>query len=510
MKRIVECVPNFSEGRRPEVIDAIVDAIASVKGVHILDRESDADHNRSVITFVAPPESVVDAAFEGIAAAARLIDMDVHQGAHPRMGATDVVPFIPIEGVDMNDCVLLARQLGERVGNELEIPVYLYEAAATRPDRENLADVRRGQYEALKDAIQTDANRAPDFGPQRVGKAGAVIIGARAPLVAYNIYLNTDNVEIAKKIGKDIRHSSGGYRYVKGLGLLVNGKAQVSMNLTDTSRTPIHRVVETVRREAARYGVMIESSELVGLVPQRALLDAAQWYLQLDDFKPEQVLENRLSDALASGGDSYSATFLDQLAAGTAAPGGGSAAAYGGAMGAALVAMVARLSVGKKKYADVEARMNEIIQEADGLRAALTHGVQRDSDAFEQVMAAFRLPKETDEQKAARDAAVENATRYAAEVPLDAASLAVRVMELAAEVAEVGNTNAISDAGSASALAYASMQAAALNVKINAASLQDQSVAAPWLESLAALNQRADAAASRLKSALETRGGIKA
>lgn len=508
MKRIVECVANFSEGRRMTVVDEIVGAIGAVSGVHVLDRESDPDHNRSVITFVASPDVIVEAAFQGIAAAARLIDMDQHSGEHPRLGATDVVPFIPIEGVDMNDCVLLARQLGERVGRELNIPVYLYESAATRPDRENLADVRRGQYEALKDAISTDPNRAPDFGPSVVGKAGATIIGARAPLVAYNVYLTTDNVEIAKQIGKDMRHSSGGYRYVKGLGLLVDGKAQVSMNLTDYTKTPIHRVVETIRREAARYGVAIQRSEIVGLVPQRALLDAAQWYLQIDDFKPEQVLENRLSDALQGGGEGMVATFIDELAAGTATPGGGSAAAYGAAMGAALVAMVARLTVGKKKYADVESRMNEIIIEADKLRADLALGVQRDAAAFEEVMAAFRLPKETGEQQTARAAAIEKATHHAAEVPLEAARMAARVIELAAEVAETGNSNAVSDAGSAGALAGAALHAAGLNVKINATSIQDQDAARRWQTVLDELNQRARQATLRLHAAVHERGGI--
>lgn len=508
MKRIVECVANFSEGRRMPVVDEIVGAIGAVSGVHVLDRESDPDHNRSVITFVASPDVIAEAAFQGIAAAARLIDMDQHSGEHPRLGATDVVPFIPIEGVDMNDCVLLARQLGERVGRELNIPVYLYESAATRPDRENLADVRRGQYEALKEAISTDPNRAPDFGPSVVGKAGATIIGARAPLVAYNVYLTTDNVEIAKQIGKDMRHSSGGYRYVKGLGLLVDGKAQVSMNLTDYTKTPIHRVVETIRREAARYGVAIQRSEIVGLVPQRALLDAAQWYLQIDDFKPEQVLENRLSDALQGGGEGMVATFIDELAAGTATPGGGSAAAYGAAMGAALVAMVARLTVGKKKYADVESRMNEIIIEADKLRGDLALGVQRDAAAFEEVMAAFRLPKETDEQQTARDAAIETATHHAAEVPLEAARMAARVIELAAEVAETGNSNAVSDAGSAGALAGAALHAAGLNVKINATSIQDQDAARRWQTALDELNEIAQQATQRLHAAVKERGGI--
>ena len=508
MRQIVECVANFSEGRRAAVIDEIVTTIGAVPGVHILDRESDSDHNRSVISFIGAPDAIVEAAFQGIATAARLIDMDEHTGAHPRLGATDVVPFIPIDGVDMNDCILLARKLGERVGRELNIPVYLYEAAATRPDRENLENVRRGQYEALKDAIGTDPDRAPDFGPSVVGKAGATIIGARAPLVAYNVYLTTDSVEIAQNIGKAIRHSTGGFRYVKAMGLLVNGKAQVSMNLTNFAKTPVHRVVETIRREAARYGVGIESSELVGLIPQRALIDAAQWYLQLDGFTPEQVLENRLAESLQQAGGSPQATFLDELAAGTATPGGGSAAAYSAAMGAGLVAMVARLTVGKKKYADVEARMNQIIVEADKLRAELTEGVQRDAAAFDQVMAAFKLPKDTDEQQAARVAAIESATHVAAEVPLSVADGAARVLELAAEVAEKGNTSAASDAGSAGAMAGAAIRAAGLNVRVNANSVQDKDAARRWIAALDEIQERAQQAEQRLDRAISERGGI--
>jgi glutamate formiminotransferase len=294
VKQIVECIPNFSEGRHPGVVEQIVAAISTVAGVRMLDYSSDADHNRSVVTFVAPPEAVVDAAFAGIARAAELINMDEHEGGHPRMGATDVCPFVPIQGVTMADCVALARQLGQRVGDDLKIPVYLYEAAATRPERENLAKVRQGQYEGIKAEIATNPGRAPDFGPAELGPAGATAIGARAPLIAFNIYLTTDNVEIAKKIGQAVRHSSGGLRFVKGMGLLVEGKAQVSMNLTDYSKTPVYRVVELVRREAARYGVGIVSTELIGLIPRQALIDAALWYLQLDGFEPNQVLESQL------------------------------------------------------------------------------------------------------------------------------------------------------------------------------------------------------------------------
>ena len=296
MKRIVECVPNFSEGRRQEVIDEIVGALASVEGVRVLDVQSDADHNRLVVTMVGEPEAVEEAAFRGIEQATRLIDMDQHQGEHPRMGATDVVPFVPVAGVTMADCVEMACRLGERVGRELSIPIYLYEEAAACPERRNLADVRRGEYEGLKAEIESHANRAPDFGPARMGKAGATAIGARPPLVAFNVYLNTDDVAIAKAIARAVRHSSGGLRYVKSLGLLVEGRAQVSMNLTDYRQTPIYRVVEMLRREAARYGVTIASSEVVGLIPNEALVDTAQFYLQLDGFSSDQILENRLAE----------------------------------------------------------------------------------------------------------------------------------------------------------------------------------------------------------------------
>lgn len=294
MRQVVECVANFSEGQRVDVIDQIVNAIDDVWGVTVLGSESDVDHNRTVVSFAGKPDGIVEAAFEGIRRASELINLDVHRGQHPRLGATDVVPFIPIEGVTMADCVKLARQLGQRVGEELQIPVYLYEQAATRTDRQNLADVRRGEYEVLKQTITTDPDRQPDFGPMQLGTAGATIIGARYALIAFNVYLTTDNIDVAKKIAQAIRHSSGGLRYVKALGLLVDGRAQVSMNLTNYKETPIHRVVEMIRTEAQRYGVGIESSELIGLIPQDALLDAAAWYLQVDNYQPDKVLEHRL------------------------------------------------------------------------------------------------------------------------------------------------------------------------------------------------------------------------
>ncbi len=299
---LVECVPNFSEGRRTEVIDAIAATVRATPGVLLLDRTSDPDHNRSVLTFVGDPQGIEDAAFAAIAKAAELINLDEQSGEHPRIGATDVVPFVPIAGVIMDECVAIANRLGKRVGEQLGIPVYLYEKAATRPERENLADVRHGQYEGLKVEIENNPDRKPDYGPSKLGPAGATVIGARLPLVAYNVFLDTDDVSIAKKIAKKIRFSSGGLPCLKALGMLVEGQAQVSMNFTDYSQTGVHTVVELIRQEAARYGVAVSRSELIGLIPEQALIDAAAHYLQLPDFKPAQVLELRIRQALDEAG----------------------------------------------------------------------------------------------------------------------------------------------------------------------------------------------------------------
>jgi len=495
MSQLVECVPNFSEGRRPEVIQAIVAAMKTAGGpaAQVLDVSSDADHNRTVVTLVGTPAGVENAAFAGMAKAAELIDLNQHTGEHPRMGATDVVPFIPLRDVSMADCVVIARRLGERVGRELNIPVYLYEAAASRPERVNLADVRKGQYEGIKAEIGVDPRRDPDFGPKQLGPAGCTAIGARQFLVAYNIYLNTSNVEIADKVAKAVRHLSGGLRFVKGKGFLVEGQAQVSMNLTDFTKTPIARVQEMVRREAARYGATITHAELVGMIPQQALTDAAQWYLQLDNLKPEMILENRVSNMhaeTAAGAPESDTRFIDKLAAATAAPGGGSASAYAGAMAAGLVSMVARLTLGKKKYESVSGEMASALEKAEALRAKLTAAVAKDSAAFEAVMAAFALPKVTDEQIAARAEAVQNAYVHAAEVPLSVCHAAVAVLELSAIVAAKGNVNALSDAGSSGFLAHACLKGAAQNVRANAPEVQDQTLAQDWLNQIAELETR--------------------
>src|SRR5881398_1902377 len=301
--KLVECVPNFSEGRRPEVVTAIRDAIASVESVSVLDVSSDASHNRSVITFIAPVEAAVDAAFAGIKVAAERIDLCQHTGEHPRIGATDVVPFIPLEGSTMEDCIALARSLGERVGGELQIPVYLYERAATTPTRENLADVRRGEFEGLREEIGKNPARKPDFGPEKIHPTcGATAIGARPFLVAYNVYLGpASNLAVAKNVAKAVRGSTGGLRYVKGLGLEVDGQAQVSMNLVDTDKTPLFRAYDMVKMEAEAQGVSPTWSEIVGLVPEKALFETAARHIQLRDFKPEMVLENKVRTAVQGG-----------------------------------------------------------------------------------------------------------------------------------------------------------------------------------------------------------------
>ena len=507
---LVECIPNFSEGRRPKIVKQIVNAIEDVEGVIVLDYSLDEDHNRSVVTFVGSPEGVEEAAFRGIAKAAELIDMDKQEGEHPRVGATDVVPFVPIAGVKMAECVEMAQRLGKRVGNELGIPVFLYEKAAARPDRKNLANVRKGEYEGLRKEIESDPARAPDFGPNKLGSAGATVIGARSPLIAYNVFLDTDDVTVAENISKAVRHLSGGLRYVKGLGMLVDGKAQVSMNLTNYKRTPVYRVVEMIRREAERYGANITHSELIGLIPQKALIDAAAWYLQLDDFNEEQVLETRIQSAQSegSGESSLNTEFISALSSGTPTPGGGSAAAFSGAMGAGLVAMVARLSIGKKKYKDIEKEMEKVVEKADALRHNLTEAVEKDSAAFEGVMAAFRLAKKSDGEKAIRKHAIQDATMIATKIPLYVANMAVEVIELAVIVVEKGNLNAVTDGGTGAAMAKASLTGAGMNVRINLGSLEDKTELKKLSGEIETLEKKAEELITRLGKAMIERGRI--
>src|SRR5437899_8494257 len=370
---LVECVPNFSEGRDKAKVDAIVDAM-KIDGVYLLDREMDADHNRCVITLVGEREPIQEAAIRGVGKAAELIDLNVHQGAHPRMGAADVVPFIPIEGVTIEDCVAMARHVGEQIWKRYQVPVYLYESAATIPERQNLEYIRRGQFEGIRDEIATNPARKPDFGDALLhSSAGACVVGARKFLVAYNIFLSTTDVSIAKKIAKAVRFSTGGLRFVKAAGFLVRGQAQVSMNLTDFEQTPMHRVYELVRREAERYGVSPSSSEIVGLIPKKALEQAAEWFLQVEHFDSSLILENRLTSVMggkmAVGGLRAGVEpFVEQLAAPTATPGGGSASAAAAAMAAGLAAMVASMSRGKKAYLQYESQLSAAIARLTPLR----------------------------------------------------------------------------------------------------------------------------------------------
>lgn len=507
--KLVECVPNFSEGRRPEIVALIRDAIAAAPDVHVLDVSSDHSHNRTVITFVVPAESAVEAAFAGIAAASRHIDLTRHSGEHPRMGAADVVPFVPLEGSTMEDCISLARSLGERVGRELGIPVFLYERAATRADRENLAEVRRGEFEGLRDEIGVNAARKPDYGPERIHPtAGAVAIGARPFLVAYNVYLGAAaNLPVAKEVAKAVRGSSGGLRYVKGLGLEVDGQAQVSMNLVDTERTPLHRAFELVKLEAEARGVSPTWSEIVGLVPERVLFETAARHVQLREFHPEMVLEHRVRNAVR-GGESLSG-FVAAVASPTSVPGGGSVAALAGSLAAALAQMVAGLTIGRKKYAAVEAEMRELALQAAGLVTQLGALVKRDADAYTEVMAAYKLPTgENDADTAARIRAVDAALLRAAAVPLETARACVRVLELAAAVASRGNTNAVSDAGVAGLLAEASCRGAVYNVRINVSALSDKAKGAQMVDEckrlLSLASERATAVTNLVERAIAT------
>ncbi len=455
MSRIVECVPNFSEGRRPEVIDPILEAISAVPGVTFLDSEMDPDHNRAVLTFAGEPEPVMEAAFRAVEKASKLIDLNQHRGQHPRMGATDVVPFIPVEGLTLDDCAEMARRVGARIGADLGIPVFLYESAASRPDRVSLADVRRGEFEGLREAIGRDPARKPDFGPEHIHPtAGATAVGARRFLVAFNANLNTGDVRVAKAVATSIREQSGGLKNVRALGFSIEGgrRAQVSMNLVNTEATPIHRVLALVREEAARHGAAISGCEVVGLIPERAMLDAAEHTLQLESFRRDQVLELRLRRPPVTPGLTL-AGFMEQVADGTPTPGGGTVAATVGALAACLPVMVANLTIGKKKFAAAEPVMRRIKQEADALRVELMSLARRDSEAFDAVLGARRLPQATPAEAEARNGAVAVADLEATRVPLQTAEACIRVVGLAREAAVHGNPNAASDSGVAGHLA---------------------------------------------------------
>jgi glutamate formiminotransferase/formiminotetrahydrofolate cyclodeaminase len=474
MSTLVECVPNFSEGRDSAKVDAII-ATMKMDGVYLLDREMDSDHNRCVITLVGEREAIQEAAIRGVGKAAELIDLTKHQGAHPRMGAADVIPFIPIEGVSIEDCVAMARHVGAEIWKRYQIPVYLYEAAATAPERQGLENIRKGQFEGIRAEIATNPARRPDFGEPRVHPtAGATAVGARKFLVAYNIFLNTTDVEIAKKIAKAVRFSTGGMRFVKGAGFLVRGLAQVSMNLTDFEQTPVHRVFEMVKREAARYGVQPVSSEIVGLIPKKALEAAAEWFLQVENFDSSLILENRLSAVMggkvAVGGLRAGVEpFVEQLAEPTATPGGGSAAAASGAMAAGLATMVASMSRGKKAYLQFEQELSAAIARLSPLREELKAAINADAESYDAVMKGYKLAKESANADGIIDAALKQATN----VPLGVAEKARAVVEIAEKLKPITNPNMKSDLTTAVALGRAAIEGALANVEINLASLKD-------------------------------------
>ena len=531
-KRIVECVPNFSEGRDKTVIDAITAAIVQSGGVKLLDVDPGEATNRTVVTFVGSPEAVVEAAFAGVRRAAELIDMRHHKGAHPRMGATDVLPLIPISGITLEECAELARTLARRIADELRIPTYCYEASALRPERRNLAVCRAGEYEALPEKLAyTDT--APDFGArpfdEGVARTGATTVGARDFLIAVNFNLNTTSTRRANAIAFDVREKGrpvregnpitgkivkdaegnpvmrpGTLKATKAIGWYIEeyGIAQVSMNITDISVTPLHVAFDEVCRKADARGVRVTGTEIVGLVPKRALLEAGRYFLRkqhrstgiaeeeiirlavksmgLDDLKPfdpkEKVIEylleaedqkKRLIDLTCKG-------FAAETASESPAPGGGSISAYMGALGAALGTMVANLSSHKAGWDDRWEEFSDWADRGQALLAELLHLVDEDTEAFNRIMAVFAMPKSTDEEKAARSAALQEATLYATEVPLRTMKAAVRVFPLVRAMAETGNPNSVSDAGVGALAARSAVLGACLNVKINAAGLKDR------------------------------------
>ncbi|MFZ5981167.1 MAG: glutamate formimidoyltransferase [Candidatus Zixiibacteriota bacterium] len=500
MAKLVECVPNFSEGRRPEVIDEICKAITSEDGVVLLDREMDGDHNRAVVTFVCPPDRAVEAAFRGYQKAAELIDMTTHKGEHPRMGACDVCPFIPISEMTIEDAIELANKLGKKVGEELQIPVYLYEDAATSPKRKNLANVRSGEYEGLIEIMGIDKSRDPDYGPAKMNlKSGATAIGVRFPLIAFNVYLGTNQKWIADRIADAVRSLKGGYRFVKALGFEIKerNQVQISMNLVNYTKTPIFRVFETIKSEAARYGVNVTSSEVVGLLPNDAIVDVADFYLRLENFSKAQILEEKLKVAAAASGGGEN--FYDEVASSSPAPGGGSVSASAGTLAAALTAMVCRLTVGKKQYQEVKDELSDIRDKADALKEELKKLIDTDKEAFNQVMQAFKV---TGEEKAA---AVEKATKRASEVPLTVMKKALEVMEMALVVAEKGNKNSISDVGVAGLMGQAAIEGAGYNVRINLKSLQDQEFVTKLAAETAAIRKKGEQLAADIKKVVETK-----
>jgi glutamate formiminotransferase/formiminotetrahydrofolate cyclodeaminase len=523
MLKIVECVPNFSEGRNKAVIDAITKEISDIEDVKLLDVDPGADTNRTVVTFIGSPEGVQEAAFKAIKKAAALIDMREHKGAHARMGATDVCPFVPVSGITMEDCVAIANAVGKKVADELGIPVYLYEEAATRSERKSLADIRSGEYEGLTEKLN-DPEWKPDFGEAKFNpKSGATVIGAREFLIAYNVNLNTKDRKLAHDIaltireaGRNMRDADGKFvrdengNPIKEPGLLPAtravgwyideyGQAQVSINLINYKITPPHIAFNTICEEAIKRGLRVTGSELVGLIPLQAMLDAGRHYLlkqgkspgvpeeelveiaivsmgmrDLTEFDPQKkIIEYQVQELKGPLVKMDLRDFTNELSTDSPAPGGGSVAALAGALGSALTSMVANLTVGKKEYQDNWEEMKDVAVKAQELKDELLRSIDRDTDAFNKLMDAFRLPKKTDEQIVEKERAVEEATKQACLVPLDVMKNSLEVLKLAQVVAKQGNENAASDAGVASLMARSAVEGAGLNVKINLPGIKD-------------------------------------
>ena len=483
MKKIVECIPNFSEGRDRDKIELIVKTIKAVPRVAALDYSMDSDHNRSVITFAGEPEAVVEAAVRAAAVAMELINLNTHAGEHPRLGALDVLPFVPIKGVTMEECVEIARGAGERIANELDIPVYLYEKAATRRDRINLANVRRGEFEALRDSIKNDPDRKPDFGSRRVHPtAGAMAVGARAPLIAFNVNLATADLTVAKKIAKAVRASDGGLLNVKALGLELKSRrqTQVSMNLTDYEETPIFRAFEMVKREAARYGALIAGSEIVGLVPQAALNACSEFYLQIENFSEELILERRLQAEVSKIDPDFE--YEGASAARTPPPPGalfagdvaldGAAAANAGALAAALAKLVCNLMINQKKSSEEEAR--SLLGQLDQLSADLQDASAEEIEGRKQVAEALALPRGAEAERLARAMALEQAAKNSVAPSLRIARNSMEILELLNELTEIGNPIVFADVATGAQFAMTSMRGAAYTVLSSLMMISDE------------------------------------
>lgn len=525
--RLVECVPNFSEGRNLEIVRDIVSNIPKC-GCDLLDVESDPSHNRSVVTYIGTPENVAEAAFQCAKRASELINMEHHKGAHPRIGATDVIPFVPIQGMTMEDCIELARQVGSRIAKELGIPVYLYAKAAQRPDRVRLPDIRQGEYEGLKVAIETDPERAPDFGPRKMHPtAGATAVGARPPLIAFNVNLDTGDIVKARTIARTLRESAGGLAAVQAKGILIKetGNVQVTMNLLDHTVTSMETVMSNLEAVAEQIGAKVKSSEIIGLLPLDALLDVAVHRLGLKGFSRRQILDlvgqsARGEDGKpnAAGGDPLAhetsketkevyyladfnlSRFIDELAAPTGAPGGGAASAVAGTLGAALIRMVAGNTLSKARFTEGRERLEEIRKAAEALIGEFQNLTHKDTEAYLQVEAAMKMPRTTDEEKEARRAAMQEAFKGASVVPLETIDAAIRSMALLPDLAAYGNPNAVTDMAVGALLLDAARRGATMNVQINLGSIADEAFVAEARKKIAA----SQAAAASYLEAVQT------